>query len=678
MKQTQIGIVEWLRPDERDRVTPLLDELRRIGVRQLRTGISWADWHTPQGQAWYRWLLPTLAERVEVLPCLVYTPPSRGEEPRTNSPPARLDDYADWVGQMIEQFGRHFEWVEIWNEPNNPREWDSTLDPGFDKFAAMAGQAAREAHRLGKKTLLGGLSPIDPNFVSNLHDKGALQHFDAVGVHGFPHSFEFHWPGWEKLITGLRQRLDWCGVRPEIWITETGYSTWRHDEHCQLADFLDAIRAPADRVYWYGLYDLHPDLPTVDGFHSDEREYHFGIKQADGTDKLLARLLRDGGRRAVSGVQNLVEHGVRHEEDATLILGGAGFIGTNLAARVAESGQNVIVYDNLSRPGVEDNLRWLIEHFPEQIEFKCADVRSRFELAGAVARAKQVFHFAAQVAVTSSLERPRHDFDVNARGTMEVVEAVRTSPNKPPLLFTSTNKVYGDLADMRLHLNGQGYEPAERGHASGVDEDRPISFQSPYGCSKGAADQYVLDYARSAGIRAVVFRMSCIYGPHQHGTEDQGWVAHFARAALQRKPVTLYGDGQQVRDLLFVDDLIDAMLLAQEHMPQITGRPFNIGGGPSNAVSLLDVVRRLETVTGQTLPVKHAPWRCGDQRYYVSDTGRFHEATGWRPQTGVSAGLRQLVGFLRHHLDLPAGPRPPKDRMQGATAIHRGVTGGVV
>ena len=234
-------------------------------------------------------------------------------------------------------------------------------------------------------------------------------------------------------------------------------------------------------------------------------------------------------------------------------------------------------------------------------------------------RASQVFHFAAQVAVTTSLTNAIHDFEVNARGTLNLLEAIRDSDSPPPLVFTSTNKVYGGLPDVKLRVRDNRYEPEDddlREH--GIGETRPLDFHSPYGCSKGAADQYVIDYARTFGLPAVVFRMSCIYGPHQFGTEDQGWVAHFLIRALKGQPITIYGDGMQVRDILFVDDLVDAFLLAQANMPKISGQAFNIGGGPENTISLHRAARPDRAAARRRPESRLGAWRPGDQRYYVS------------------------------------------------------------
>jgi CDP-paratose 2-epimerase len=351
-----------------------------------------------------------------------------------------------------------------------------------------------------------------------------------------------------------------------------------------------------------------------------------------------------------------------------LITGGAGFIGCNLAHRVLSLGRPVLLLDNLSRPGVDRNLRWLRETH-HGVKIDVADVRNAPAVRAAAARASEVFHFAAQVAVTTSLDDPVEDFDVNARGTLNVLEALRALPEPPPLVFTSTNKVYGALDDVKLRRHGGRYEPREgalREH--GVSEERPLDFHSPYGCSKGTADQYVLDYARSFGLRTAVFRMSCIYGPHQFGTEDQGWVAHFLIRALEHRPIILYGDGMQVRDILFIDDLVDALLLAQRHARERAGCAFNIGGGPEHTISLLELLDLIEEIHGERPDVSFQGWRTGDQRYYVSDTRRFGAATGWHPRVGVRAGVERLYEWLTESR-MPARVAKVKRPAAAANAI---------
>jgi CDP-paratose 2-epimerase len=338
----------------------------------------------------------------------------------------------------------------------------------------------------------------------------------------------------------------------------------------------------------------------------------------------------------------------------TLITGGAGFIGTNLADALLSEGKSVIIYDNLSRDGVEKNLQWLRTKHSANLRIEIADIRDAEALQAAVNSADAIYHFAAQVAVTTSCIDPLMDFEVNARGTLNLLEAIRHSEKQPPLVFTSTNKVYGGLEDLKVILKADRYEPEDPAIAgSGVSESRNIDFHSPYGCSKGTADSYILDYARTFGLKAVVFRMSCIYGPHQFGTEDQGWIAHFLISALEGKPLTIYGDGKQVRDVLYVADLIQAMKIAQDDMERLTGSAFNIGGGVENTISLLELLKIIEDMQGEPIDVEFGDWRAGDQRYYVSDIQKFRAAGNWAPQVNAYQGIESLYHWLAEFRNIP-------------------------
>jgi len=363
--------------------------------------------------------------------------------------------------------------------------------------------------------------------------------------------------------------------------------------------------------------------------------------------KLNAALNGDGRRKNLRVLTPTTPNN-NGKSKPILITGGAGFVGSNLAHRLLSAGHRVRLLDNLSRAGVERNLRWLMETHGDLVDIEVPDVRNLAIIKKAVRDASQVFHFAAQVAVTSSLVDPIEDFEINARGTLNMLEAVRTAENPPPLVFTSTNKVYGTLTDLKFTKDGNRYAPLDASiRARGIDESRPLDFHSPYGCSKGCADQYVTDYARTYRLPALVFRMSCIYGPHQYGNEDQGWVAHFVIRSLSGKPITIYGDGMQVRDILFVDDLVNAFLLAQQHMKKLAGNVFNIGGGTANTISLLELLDLLAGLHGGDVSVRFEDWRAADQRYYVADTSKFSRLTGWRPRVGVNEGVRRLYDWLR-------------------------------
>ena len=663
----RIGVVEFFRLGQHDLVESVLEDLRALGVKDLRTSISWAEWHTPEGEDWYTWLLPRLASEVNVMPCLLYTPPSQGVAPRTSSPPRNPKAYADFLDVLITNYGKYFEWIELWNEPNNASKWDRTLDPQWYVFCEMIGGAAYWARQRGKKTLLAGMGPVDPHWLRLMFQRGVMQYIDAVGLQGFPGNSEATWEGWPTNIRRVQKVLDQHDCNAEIWVTETGYSTWRHDEYAQLQSFVRAIETDVDRVYWLSARDLNPEFATIDGFHSDDRQYHFGMHRIDRTPKLLARLWASGGLESVCEAAAPRKNPRRRRTKAArpvVITGGAGFIGTNLADRLLSQGHQVLLYDNLSRPGVERNLRWLVDQHGSQVQYEIADIRNQYSLRRAVRSASQVFHFAAQVAVTTSLANPTYDFEVNAFGTLNLLEALRESDNPASVVFPSTNKVYGGLDDITLTQSSGKYLPADSELCEvGISERRPLDLHSPYGCSKGAADQYIIDYTRTFGLPAVVFRMSCIYGPHQMGTEDQGWVAHFLIQALEGRPITLYGDGMQVRDVLYAEDLVNAFLLAQENMDRLSGQAFNIGGGPDNAISLIELIDMIADIDGHRPEYEFDGWRPGDQRYYVSDTSKFQKATGWAPRVGAVDGVQRLYDWLVAARRAEIGPTPrPKKR----------------
>ena len=335
------------------------------------------------------------------------------------------------------------------------------------------------------------------------------------------------------------------------------------------------------------------------------------------------------------------------ETKPILITGGCGFIGCNLADRLAERGDRVLVLDNLARAGVRENAQWLKARHPDRINIVIGDVRDPISVIDAVRDARAVLHLAAQVAVTSSLDKPVDDFEINARGTLNVLEAVRLHAPETPVIFASTNKVYGRLVnDREIARTGLRYAPLSPALAGGVSETAPLDFYSPYGCSKGTADQYVHDYARVLGLRTVVIRMSCIYGPRQFGTEDQGWIAHFLLSALRGTPLTIYGDGCQVRDALHVADAAAAWIAALDQIERTSGRIFNLGGGPDNAVSLLELIKLIAVLTGHEINYSFADWRPGDQPWYVSDVTALSSAVGWQPTIQLADGLASLRSWL--------------------------------
>lgn len=330
-----------------------------------------------------------------------------------------------------------------------------------------------------------------------------------------------------------------------------------------------------------------------------------------------------------------------------LITGGAGFIGCNLADRLASEGYRVRIFDALARAGVESNLAWLVDRHGDLIEPEIADVRDADRLAKATRGIDAAFHFAAQVAVTTSMTAPGDDLAINVLGTFNLLEAVRALPRPVPVIFASTNKVYGDLTEFGSRLTDGGYAPQDAGlERHGVPETQPLEFHTPYGCSKGAADQYVLDYARSYGLPTVALRMSCIYGERQMGTEDQGWVAHFLIRALEGRPITLFGDGHQVRDVLYVGDAVEAYVAAWRDIERIRGRAFNLGGGPANAISLRRLLDYIRDALACDFAVTHEDWRPGDQRWFVADTRKLDAALMLPQRVGWRQGVERLADWL--------------------------------
>lgn len=332
-----------------------------------------------------------------------------------------------------------------------------------------------------------------------------------------------------------------------------------------------------------------------------------------------------------------------------LITGGCGFIGTNLAEHFAVRGWAVTVLDNLSRKGAVENLLWLRAEHPD-VRFVHADIRMDHQtLRTAVREADAVFHLASQVAVTTSFKNPAEDCEINAIGTVNLLEAIRSQNLNPTFIYASTNKVYGGMEDVAVELKGSRYHYRDLPH--GISEDRYLDFHSPYGCSKGAGDQYTRDYARVYGLNTVVMRQSCIYGPRQYGITDQGWVSWFMVAASGGQPITIYGDGKQVRDILDVADLARAYELAVENIGTVRGHIFNLGGGPENTASLLELLEYLEKKLGHPIPRSFGEARPGDQPCYVSDIRKAKAVLGWEPKIGKTEGFERLFSWVQAHLD---------------------------
>lgn len=335
--------------------------------------------------------------------------------------------------------------------------------------------------------------------------------------------------------------------------------------------------------------------------------------------------------------------------ERVLITGGAGFIGSNLADRLLDEGHNVTLFDDFSRPGGRQNVAWLRgRHPPERLRVIAADLADRTAVEPAVAGMQRIYHLGGQVAVTTSITDPRRDFESNATGTLNVLEAARRAAPDAIILYASTNKVYGGLDHLAIREEATRYAFADLPH--GIAESHPLDFHSPYACSKGAGDQYTRDYARIYGLRTVVVRQSCIYGPRQLASSEQGWMAWITRAALRGERIAIYGDGKQVRDVLAVSDLLDAYDAIVRRIERATGGVYNIGGGPARTLSIwCEFGPLLEAALGRSIPARHHPVRSGDQRVYISDIRTAERELGWQPRVGVEEGVARLIDWVRRH-----------------------------
>ncbi|MCC6346418.1 MAG: GDP-mannose 4,6-dehydratase, partial [Nitrospirales bacterium] len=406
-----IGLAESFRPGEYGRVEQVLSHLRALGVHELRTEVSWAECSTPAGEEWFDWLIPRLAREVSLLPSFLTTPPSPGSAPKTPSSPRDHGAYADFLGAALDRWGEHFRYVELWSEPNNPDCRDRRPDPEWRLFCEILQGAASLARRRGKATVLAGMWPFDPHRLRLLCEQGLLASIDIVGVRGFSGMGEAGGNEWATVLSELRRVLRQHYLRPEIWITGAGYSTGRLDELGQIREFVRAAEAPVGRMYWNTVCDLPDTVSPAEEAPGEERKMQLGLRKADGTPRLLYRLWESGGVEAAREILSMNSHPLRKKNfrrKPSLIIGGAGFIGTNLARRLLQSGKPVLVYDNLSRPGVERNLRWLRATYGSSVQVEIADVCDTRTLRSAVRCADQVFHLAAQVAVTTSLVKPLH------------------------------------------------------------------------------------------------------------------------------------------------------------------------------------------------------------------------------------------------------------------------------
>ena len=339
-------------------------------------------------------------------------------------------------------------------------------------------------------------------------------------------------------------------------------------------------------------------------------------------------------------------------KEFTLITGGAGFIGSNYAARCLQRGESIKIFDNLSRAGSRLNLEWLEKTYGKKsFELILGDIRDSAAIINAAKGAKRILHLAAQVAVTTSVTDPETDFAINAQGTFNVLEAARKSGGNPAFIFASTNKVYGGMENVEVEEKNTRYDYKDL--PLGASEDQPLDFHSPYGCSKGSGDQYVRDYHRIYQLPTMVFRQSCIYGRRQFGIEDQGWVAWFIIAAILGKPITIYGNGKQVRDILFVEDLVDAYDAGFAHLPEKGGQIFNIGGGRKNTISIwMEFKPILEDLLGKEIVTSSSGWRPGDQPVFISDIRKAQNILGWAPRISAEKGISILFDWVRENKNL--------------------------
>lgn len=606
-RSTELGICARFPYDNRDRAALGLRGLASLSVKHVRLALSVTDL---ENDAWLKWLLGRLAETHDVLVAL-------DDQPIL---PETLELFLDHHGDRIKA-------VEIC--ANGLPFPDDLMNNLKRKLLVL------ERHPLPAILSLGFWPRIGE---ATYLDVDKLENADAIGL---------------RLSIGMNDRIDervedarraLRGVDPNkpLWITSI-----RHAGDCR--DLVkpamllgDAMARDVDRIYWNGLIG---DCSSNDTGSTTQDD----LFDAAGQPGLLARLLA-AGEGELDRVLSLSR---RNQSPAVvgvrpvLVTGGAGFIGANLADRLASDGHHVLIYDALARPGVERNLHWLTRRHPGLVAFALGDLRDEAALSDAAASANAIFHLAGQVAVTTSMAQPLADFEVNARGTIALLDTLRRRNADAPLIFASTNKVYGDLADIALAREGDCYLPTRTDlRDNGIGEDRPLRFHTPYGCSKGAADQYVLDYAHSYGLRTAVLRMSCIYGERQLGTEDQGWVAHFLLKAIAGDPVTIYGDGRQVRDILHVGDAVAAYIAAWQNIDAIAGKAYNLGGGPQNAISLLQLVEHIEMLLGRPIEIDFSAWRNGDQRYFVADTSALHRDLSLASPLDWRSGVARLATYF--------------------------------
>jgi CDP-paratose 2-epimerase len=490
----KIGFFECFQKDDYTHVENTIKDLSILGIKDLKIEVSYSDYKNG-GSEWYDWLVAKLSSELNLLVSIPLYSKGIVEA---------ADSYTAFIDTILKSYNQ-IDIFEFRIGSNIPGHNPDPVDENYDQLLT---EWIHTAHLNAKKIILGGINPYNIGWLGKIRNGNLLKSADIIGVSAFPEVFDLNWKGWNLEIDPIENLLKECNSNAEVWITETGYSTWRNDDQKQILRFIDVVKNNFNRIYWKSLYDLSSRSENRNESIQDQREYFYGIKKANGLPKLLYRMLSQHKPSELEQMaflrqaSNLRKNNLRK---GILITGGAGFIGTNLANRLLNQGKRVIIYDNLSRPGVENNLNWQLSTYPD-LEIMIADVADFHSLQRAVNEAEHIFHFAAQVAVTSSLQLPYHDFQVNAGGTINVLEAIRQSRHKPSLVFTSTNKVYGDLSNVELKSDKKRYFPVNKEYfRNGINEEYPLNFLSPYGNSKGCADQYVLDYSRSFGLEMWYF-----------------------------------------------------------------------------------------------------------------------------------------------------------------------------
>lgn len=610
----ELGLRKDFALGDRDAVALFLQDWSRFELRHLRIVLPSPAWRLGADRTWYTWLLSRLANTAHL--CVTLAPDSSQSSTTSNGAELSVS-----VTQLLAQYSALVDTIEL-----PALAWEHRLGPAWPDLCHRLADATRAA---GKRFVLSSAHWHEFGFAMRCVENGTLPSADALGIEMETGSPQHHAVAPSDRLREVAQTLHELRIPLPVWFSRVAVHASAPRPFTDVEAIQNALTSGAERTYW--------DAPDA------------VMAQSTGDLSLARRLLAarpDADLRRVVTLCRSPRNRI-HPGPHALITGGAGFVGSNLADRLLSQGERVTIYDNLSRTGTERNVHWLKSRHGERLTLCLGDIRDAASVANAVERATHVFHFAGQVAVTSSMVDPLHDGEVNQRGTLVLLEALRNLPAPPPLIFTSTNKVYGALNDVALQVTASRYEPISPAiRNGGIDESRPLQFCSPYGCSKGAADQYVLDYAKSFGLPTMCLRMSCIYGRRQFGNEDQGWVAHFLKQAVTAEPIVIYGDGLQVRDVLFADDLVEAFLLARANMAALQGRVFNIGGGPNNVLSLVELLAIIEQLDGHAPRVSYRGWRPSDQRYYVSDLRKFSAATGWRPRVCVADGVQRLYDWM--------------------------------